>query len=226
MEKLIAFQNLAKLFKDNGHELYLVGGSVRDYLLFHELNDLDIVSDATPDEVKQFFSGEASYVFSSYGAIIIHYEGYRFDFTTLREEALYSDSRHPQQVNFVKDLSVDVKRRDFTINALYMDSSLNVIDYVGGMRDMNNKIIRMIGDPLKRITEDPLRILRAIRFSLLLNFEIEENLKEVIKENTSLLNNLKPQKVVEELKKIHADKDKIHEIFDEFNILYLLDMVN
>ncbi len=226
MEKLDAFKELAKLFKDNGHSLYLVGGSVRDYLLFHQLNDLDIVSDATPDEVKEFYSGEASYVFSNYGAIIIHFGGYRFDYTTLREEALYSDSRHPKQVNFVKDLSIDVKRRDFTVNALYMDSSLNVIDYVGGMSDINNKIIRMIGDPLKRITEDPLRILRAIRFSLVLNFEIEENLKRVMKENINLLNNLKPQKVVEELKKIHADKEEIHKIFDEFNILYLLDMVN
>ena len=225
MNKLDAFFSLSSLFKSHGYRLYLVGGAVRDYLILNELNDLDVVSDATPNEVKTFYTDEASYVFERFGAVTLKYQGYHFDLTTLREEKTYLDSRHPHEIVFIKDLSKDVIRRDFTINALYMDDELKIYDYVNGLNDINNKIIRMIGDPNIRIKEDPLRILRAIRFSLIFNFEIEENLKNVIKENISLLDNLNPQKILEEMKKMKKNKEELRETFNDFHILYLLDML-
>ena len=226
MEKLDAYLSLANLFHQYGWKLYLVGGSVRDYLLFDEFNDLDVVSDATPDDIAKFFKERASYNFKKYGAVTLYFKSYKFDVTTLRKESNYLDSRHPKQIEFVNDLDIDVKRRDFTINALYMDDKLKIYDYVDGVNDLNNKIIRMIGDPLTRIKEDPLRILRAIRFKETLNFEIEEELEKVIKENISLLDNLNKEKIKEEIRKMNKDKNALIPLFDEFHITYLIVMIN
>ena len=225
MEKLESFISLSNIFKDHGFSLYLVGGSVRDYLLSGKINDLDVVTDATPEEVESFYDGEASYAFKKYGAVTIHYQGFRFDLTTLRKEEGYTDKRHPNNIVFVKNLKEDVVRRDFTINALYMNSFLKIYDFVGGQADLNNKLIRMIGDPNQRLVEDPLRILRAIRFKLTFDFTIDESLKIAIKDNISLLKYLNPEKIKEEIRKMNRTKDELIPVFDEFNIHYLLDMI-
>lgn len=225
MNKLDAFIELANLFFKNGFSLYLVGGSVRDYLLKGEIDDLDVCTDATPEDVKSFFDGEASYAFEKMGAVTLKYEGYRFDLTTLREEGDYVDYRHPSYIHFVKDLNVDVKRRDFTINALYLDKDMNVIDLVGGQKDLVNKTINIIGDPSVRLKEDPLRILRALRFSLDFGFKIEKNLEMAMRDNIELLKKLNVEKIKQELKKIKAEKDEIIILFDNFNISYLLDVI-
>ena len=225
MNKYDAFISLANLFIENGFKLFLVGGSVRDYLLFHQLNDLDVVTDAKVEEVESFYQEKATYTFKKYGAMSLYHEGFKFDVTTLRKEEGYLDSRHPSKIIFVKDLKDDVIRRDFTINALYMDKNNKIYDYVDGLNDLNNKIIKMIGNPKKRIEEDPLRILRAIRFKITFNFSFDEELEKVIRENISLLENLNPEKIKEEIRKMKKSKEELSTVFKDFNILHLLTMI-
>ena len=226
-EKLIEFQSLNQLFKDNGFSLYLVGGTVRDYLLGSPLDDMDVVTDAKPDDIKKFLP-DASYVFARFGSVSYKTEKkVKFDITTLREEKGYEDARHPNKIHFVKDLSIDVKRRDFTVNALYMDSDLNVIDYVNGQKDLENHILRMVGSPDKRIKEDPLRIIRALRFSIDYQLSIDSELKEAIKNNISLLDKLNIEKIHQDIRKIKCkDLSLINEIFEDYNIQHLLDVIN
>ena len=192
MEKKIeSYLELAKLFETNGKKLYLVGGTVRDFLLGNELTDMDAVTDATPAEMNLFVSGfKCDFTFSKYGSIKIFTDTCKFDVTTLRKERVYSDSRHPSEIVFVKTLQEDYVRRDFTINAMYLDSSLKLIDYVGGEVDLKNKVLRMVGDPEVRLKEDPLRIIRAIRFALTYNLEFDSSLKSAILNNISLINQL------------------------------------
>lgn len=194
------FVNLAKLFNSHGYRLYMIGGTTRDYLLGREVLDYDFVTDATPNEMKEFLS-DANYVFEKYGTVKVKIDGIHVDITTLRKESEYNDSRHPSNIVFTKDLKEDYLRRDFTINAIYMDENFKPIDYCGGISDLNNKIIRFIGDPVKRIKEDPLRILRAERFKEKLGFSYETKTEEAIKENYELINKLNPDKIKEEIRK-------------------------
>jgi len=194
---LSKFINLANLFKSNGYSLYLVGGSSRDYLLGKEFTDFDLATDATPDEMKSFLI-DGDYTYAKFGNV--HYKN--MDITTLRIEEDYLDSRHPSKIKFVKDISLDYKRRDFTINAIYIDMNLKVFDFANGLDDLNNKVIRFIGDPYIRIKEDPLRILRALRFKKKLGFSIEPNSLKAINESINLLDKLNQDKVKMELKKL------------------------
>lgn len=195
------FLSLAKLFNDNGYRLYMVGGTTRDYLLDKEVCDYDFVSDATPEQMKKFLP-DANYTFAKYGSVHAKSLGEHVDITTLRIENNYGDSRHPSEICFTNSLEKDYIRRDFTINAIYIDENFNVIDYCGGVTDLKKKIIRFIGEPDKRVKEDPLRILRAKRFAHNLDFEIEEKSLKAIEQNSELLNKLNPQKIQEEMKKI------------------------
>ena len=224
-KKIDSFLFLADLFSKNGYQLFLVGGTVRDYLLGLPLTDMDAVTDATPDEMKTFIP-DGNFTFAKYGNVGYKCNGTKFDLTTLRKEDEYADSRHPNSVIFVKDLSIDVRRRDFTINGIYLDKDMKIIDYVGGQNDLRNHLLRMIGDPDKRIKEDPLRIIRALRFALDFNLSIDEELEAAIKCNSSMLDNLNKDKILQDLKKIRIDdKDKIRKIFHDYNIKLVLDML-
>ncbi len=198
--KLEIYRDLATLFDSKGFLLYLVGGTVRDYLLGKELTDMDLVTDATPNEMKEFLSN-ADYTFEKYGSVRLKIDDVKFDITTLRKEEGYSDFRHPNKICFTKSLKEDVFRRDITINAMYMDKDLNVIDFVGGQKDISNKIIRMIGKPLKRINEDPLRIIRIYRFKLETGFEIERELNDVLEHNFSKAKLINKDKINQEIRK-------------------------
>ena len=226
-EKLIEFQNLHELFVKNGFVLYMVGGTVRDYLLGLPLDDMDVVTDAKPEDIKKFLPG-ASFVFARFGSVSYKTEKkVKFDITTLREEVGYEDGRHPDNIKFVKDLSIDVKRRDFTVNALYMDSNLKVIDYVDGQKDLDNRTLRMVGNPDIRIKEDPLRIIRALRFSLDYNLKIDGELDLAIKNNIDLLNKLNIEKIKQDIKKIKSnDLVSRNKLFEEYNIKHLIDVIN
>ena len=226
-EKLLDFLNLNKLFNDNGFSLYMVGGTVRDYLLGLPLDDMDVVTDAKPDDIKAFLP-DASYVFARFGSVSCKSEKkVKFDITTLREEKGYEDARHPDKIHFVNDLSIDVRRRDFTVNALYMNAKLEVIDYVDGQKDLKNHILRMVGNPDIRIKEDPLRIIRALRFSVDYQLKIDAELDKAIRNNISLLDKLNIQKIKQDIKKIKsADSGAIQAIFEEYNIKHLLDVIN
>lgn len=198
--KLEIYRDLATLFDSKGFLLYLVGGTVRDYLLGKELTDMDLVTDATPSEMKEFLSN-ADYTFEKYGSVRLKIDDIKFDITTLRKEEGYSDFRHPNKICFTKSLKEDVFRRDITINAMYMDKDLNVIDFVGGQKDISNKIIRMIGKPLKRINEDPLRIIRIYRFKLETGFDIERELNDVLEHNFSKAKLINKDKINQEIRK-------------------------
>ena len=223
-QKLIIFQRLAKQFKEHGYQLYLVGGTVRDYLLGEPLTDMDAVSDATPEEIVTFLS-PIDETFKKFGSLKYKSEeGVKFDITTLRKESSYLDARHPSQIIFVKDLAIDYLRRDFTVNALYMDQDLKVIDLCHGQEDLKKHILRMIGDPDTRIKEDPLRILRAIRFHLMHQLTIEQSLLKAMHDNFVLLKKVTDAKIRSELNKIDdtvVNQDEKNAIFQQFDIANL-----
>ena len=198
--RIEAFDFLKDVFSKNGFRLYVVGGTVRDFLLGKEITDLDFVTDATPEEEMKFIP-EADFTFKKFGAVRYPYKGKHIDITTLRQEGEYNDSRHPSKVTFVKDPKLDYVRRDFTINAMYLDEEYKVIDFSSGQEDLKKKLIRFIGDPVKRIEEDPLRIARAERFAKSLGFEIEEKTLQAIKDKRDLLEKLNPEKLKEEKRK-------------------------
>lgn len=194
------FLNLNKIFESHGYDLYVIGGTSRDYLLGIDVLDYDFVTNATPDEMKEFLP-DANFTFAKYGSISVKVDGVKVDITTFRKEEGYGDYRHPSKISFVRTIEEDYKRRDFTINAIYLDKDLKVIDPSGGLKDLKSKTIRFIGDPETRIKEDPLRILRAERFAKKLNFVIEEKSLQAIEKYRYLLDKLNPQKVLEEKRK-------------------------
>ena len=222
--KLQEFQKLAQVFNNHDYRLYLVGGTVRDYLLKRPLDDMDAVTDAIPEEVVKFLPN-VDQTFARLGSLKYKSEDLvKFDITTLRKESGYLDSRHPNEIIFVKDLKIDYQRRDFTINAMYLDEKLNLIDYCEGQKDLNNKVLRMVGDPQIRLKEDPLRILRAIRFCLMFNFKLDVELEKAMEDNFDLLANITDAKIRSELNKINYKiiddelKDKLFKQFDIANL--------
>lgn len=224
-EKIEAFIHLSDLFKANNHQLLLVGGTVRDFLLHLELSDMDVVTDATPEEMKTFLP-DCNMEFSKYGFVKCRFNEIKFDITTFRKEKEYRDNRHPSKIIFVKSPRYDYVRRDFTINGLYADERFNIIDYCGGQKDINNRVLRTIGNPKKRIIEDPLRILRAIRFSLMYNFIIDEELQRIMKKYNYLIDELNKDKINEEIRKIkNVDRNIQHNIFAEYGLLKYLEGV-
>ncbi len=197
------FLDLAELFEKYGKKLYMIGGTSRDFLLGRAIEDFDLVTDAIPSDLRTILP-DADFTFSHYGTIRLKRQGKRVDIVTLREEKLYKDHRHPSSVSFVSDIEKDYSRRDFTINALYIDAAQRVYDFTGGVNDLEKRIIRTIGEPNVRFQEDPLRMLRALRFHLKLHFEIEPNTLQAIKNNWDLLGLLQPSKVNEELTKLRS----------------------
>lgn len=201
MKRLPIFDELAALYAKNGFNLYMVGGTSRDLLLSMPLEDLDFCTDATVEEERTFLPEGSDYSFARYGRVKLGKSQGRAEITTLREEGEYLDHRHPSFIKFVKDLASDSRRRDFTINAIYIDSAMSIHDFHGGLDDLRSKTIRTIGDPYIRFREDPLRICRAERFSLRLGFEIEERTLEALKACYPLLGEINPAKLEEEKRK-------------------------
>ena len=219
--RIKAFQSLAELFESQGFSLYLVGGTVRDYLLGYALEDMDAVSDATPSQIIEFLPNVDD-TFANLGSL--KYKdpnGVKFDITTLRRESGYADSRHPNKVIFVSDLEDDYERRDFTVNAMYMDKNLKIYDFCNGQKDLKDRILRMVGNPDQRLKEDPLRILRAIRFHLMYKLTIEKTLWEAMRDRFYLLENLTDAKIKSEVKKIDdskVDPQMKKDIFAQFDV--------
>lgn len=189
---------------DRGFEAYLVGGFVRDYFLGRETYDVDIATNALPKDIIDIFNLNTS-TEDNYGSISFKDKTYSYEITTYRKDFSYV-ARKPQ-IEFVNDLKIDVLRRDFTINSLYMDVGGNIIDELNGVEDLNNKIIRCIGNINDKMVEDPLRILRTIRFATLLDFNIEENLFFYIKQNKELISTLSYTRRKEELDLIFKSKN-------------------
>lgn len=224
-KKIDTYLKLAKAFKDKGFNLYLVGGTVRDFLLRNELTDMDLVTDATPNQMLPFLE-KADDTFKQYGAIRYTLDGVKFDITTLRVEGKYDDSRHPSKVKFVTSLKKDYVRRDFTINGMYLDSYFVLYDFSSGQEDLKNKVIRFIGKPKDRIKEDPLRIVRGIRFALMYGFSFESRTEEAMKKYSYLLSKINKDKIREELNKIvGVDKEIQEKIYKDFSIHQYIDVL-
>lgn len=181
----------------NGFVAYIVGGYVRDFLLKKTTNDIDICTNVKTKDMMTLFSGKAN----AYGSFAIQLNELNIEITTFREEHNYQ-MRKPTTIFYTMDLKTDLLRRDFTINTICMDKSGNIIDELNGIEDLNHKIIRVVGDTKKKIIEDPLRILRAIRFATTLDFSIEKELQEAIMQNKELLKTLSAYRIKEELSKI------------------------
>ena len=181
---------ILKRLESKGYEAYLVGGYVRDLMLDMETSDIDICTNATPQEVTKIFNIAAP-VRDCYGTSWIKYRGKVYEVTTYREEIKYINNRKPEKIRYINKLEDDVVRRDFTINAICMNSAGEVLDPTGeGLNDLKNKIIRTIGDPMKKLENDALRILRAIRFAMNEGFTIDPDTKEAMLKHKRNLDNV------------------------------------
>ncbi|MCL2610872.1 MAG: CCA tRNA nucleotidyltransferase [Defluviitaleaceae bacterium] len=185
--------------KENGYEAYLVGGSVRDFLMNIKPKDWDIATNAKPDEIEAIFEKTID-TGANFGTITVIINKIQIEVTTYRIDGEYKNNRHPIGVAFTTNLVEDLKRRDFTINAIAFDGE-NIVDPWGGKDDIAQKIIKGVGEPKKRFEEDALRMLRAIRFSCQLGFTIEENTLNAIKEKAYLIENISKERIRAELEK-------------------------
>ncbi len=196
-----ASQKIIEALQTLGFEAYVVGGAVRDIVLGKTATDIDIATSAFPDEVKATFPRSID-VGIAHGTIVVLMDDCAIEVTTFRTDGKYVDHRRPTQVTFVRSLEEDMKRRDFTMNAMALTKDEEIIDLFGGKEDIQNGIIRTVGDPNHRFGEDALRMLRAIRFSAQLNFQLEEKTSEAITNNASTIQNISVERITNELEKI------------------------
>ncbi|MBR3199581.1 MAG: hypothetical protein IKG27_06175 [Bacilli bacterium] len=199
-----------------GYKAYIIGGYPRDLYLKRSSSDVDICTDATPMELHNIFS-EIIYS-SEYGSVTIIFENIKFEITTFRKEYNYKDNRHPDKIEYIDNLEEDLLRRDFTMNTLAIDKDGNEIDLLGAKKDLDKKIIRMVGNPKVRLKEDALRILRAVRFATTLNFELDPILKIYIKKYGHFLRKISNDVKKNELDIIFSNSNK------EYGIKLLIDL--
>ena len=197
-----------------GHHAYLVGGCVRDYLMGNRPHDYDVCSDAQPYEVhRACYDGfDVLNTGVAFGTVTVMSGDTPVEVTTFRSENGYTDGRHPDNVEYVKNIETDLARRDFTINAMAYDSH-EFVDPFGGMRDLSNGVIRAVGDPDARFKEDGLRILRAIRFAVKYGFMIEDKTFEAMIRNKECLQNCSKERITAEFKKIFETDKPVTEVF-------------
>ena len=187
----------------HGHQAYFVGGSVRDYLLGNSIKDIDIATSATPTDVQAIFP-KVIPVGIQHGTVIVRKNKHSYEVTTFRRFGHYSDFRHPDEVFFVSQIDDDLSRRDFTINAIAMDKHGNIYDPFMGEADIKRQLIRTVGRPSDRFYEDPLRMLRALRFVSQLGFSIEQHTLESIKQQVTFVNELAVERLAVEFEKTIA----------------------
>lgn len=192
---------IVQRLRQAGHEAYFVGGCVRDLVMGRQPTDYDIVTSATPKKVQELFPVTIP-VGVSFGVVLVVEDGKSFEVATYRTEKEYTDGRRPSHVSF-SSATEDVKRRDFTANGLLMDpETQKVIDYIGGLADIDKRLIRTIGPPGKRFSEDHLRMLRAVRFTASLDFELDKETFDAIRKNAFLIHRISAERIREELAKL------------------------
>lgn len=212
---------LSKL-KENGYQAYVVGGAVRDFLMGKTPHDYDLTSDALPSQIsdvfKDFFQEHSG---EKHGTIRVIVDHKPIEITTFRCDEGYTDYRRPDNVEFVKDVYIDSKRRDFSINAFYYSEG-HIYDFHEGLEDLNNKVIKTIGNPSTRFHEDALRILRAIRFSAKLGYEIESKTKTALLDCKEELNLIAKERILIELKEISSTSNFFRNVKEYFPIFKLI----
>ena len=203
--------NIVKVLEkieENGFEAYIVGGYVRDYLLGMESGDIDVCTNARVKDIMEIFS-DVNCSSNEYGSVKIITDKLRVDITTYRRDLRYNGDRRKVEIEYVDNLIDDINRRDFTMNTLCMNKDKSIIDILGGQKDIEDRIIRCVGNIEDRINEDPLRMLRAVRFATTLGFTIEEELYRKLKENKELISQLSRERIKEELTKILINKNAL-----------------
>lgn len=209
---------ILKALCESGYEAYFVGGCVRDFLMNRPCNDFDITTSAKPLEIEEALNRKGIRYFETglkHGTVTAVLDDEAFEITTYRTDGEYLDARHPENVVFVSDLSEDLSRRDFTVNALAYNEHDGIVDKFGGIDDIKNGIIRTVGNPDKRFNEDALRIMRALRFASTLGFEIENETAVSVHKNAELLKNISAERIYSELMKLLAG-DSCERILLEF----------
>lgn len=197
-----------EILQNSGHSAYVVGGAVRDAVSGREVSDWDITTSALPEQTLEAFKDYKTIGTGlKHGTVTVIISSMHLEITTFRIEGEYSDNRRPDSVSFTARVEDDLARRDFTMNAIAYSPKEGLVDPFGGAEDIENKIIRCVGEPDKRFGEDALRILRALRFSSVLGFEIEEKTAQSIHKNRNLLANISAERIFAELSKLICGKD-------------------
>jgi len=191
-----------------GHKALFAGGCVRDALLGRAVKDVDIATSATPDQVEALFQGHTVAVGKAFGVVLVLRDGFQFDVATFRTDSAYADGRHPDHVTFATPEG-DAQRRDFTVNGLFCEpSGGEVIDYVGGLPDLEARVIRAIGDPETRFREDHLRMLRAVRFASVLGFEIDPATRAEVTAHAAWIKTVSAERVAAEVTRLICESPR------------------
>jgi len=199
-------QHILDTLHNSGYQAFVVGGCVRDSIIGREPGDWDIATNAVPEEIKQLFSKTVD-TGIKHGTVTIIVDGDCFEATTYRIDGEYLDFRKPETVSFTSSIEEDLSRRDFTINAIAYNPSTGVIDPFHGVLDIENRIIRTVGDPDRRFGEDALRMLRAVRFSAQLGFSVDFGTLKSIESNCKLIENISSERIRDELTKVLISDD-------------------
>ena len=192
-----------EMLEDSGYEAYLVGGSLRDILMGREVHDFDVTSSAKPQEVMSVFADfKVIPTGLKHGTVTVLIEGEPIEITTFRSESGYSDGRHPDSVNFAGSVIEDLRRRDFTMNAMAYRINGQLVDLFGGQEDIANKLVRTVGEASERFSEDGLRILRAIRFAAVFGFDVAAETRRAIQELGYMIEKVSEERIASEFNKI------------------------
>lgn len=191
-------QNILKILQGSGHEAYAVGGCIRDSILGRTPKDWDVTTNATPEEVKRLFPKTVD-TGLKHGTVTVVLNGEAYEVTTFRIDGEYEDGRHPSHVEFTDRVGEDLRRRDFTINAMAWNKEKGIVDPFGGRADLVTGLIRSVGSPDDRFREDALRMLRAVRFAARLGFEIDDDTLKAMKEQGKLINKVSAERIRDEL---------------------------
>lgn len=203
-----------------GFQAFYVGGCVRDTVMGRNISDIDIASDALPEQIISVFKDcKVIPTGLKHGTVTVLSRGVPFEITTFRIDGGYSDSRHPDSVTFSRNIADDLSRRDFTVNALAMDRNGNIIDPFGGEEDIKNKIIRCVGDPVRRFSEDALRIMRAVRFASQLGFQIETETADAVLSMRERLGDISRERIRTELDKLICGKNAVSVLLEYREII-------
>lgn len=214
---------LVRTLRQAGHEALFAGGCVRDMLLGKEAHDIDIATSARPEEVQKLFPRTVA-VGAHFGVVVVLQDGMEFQIATFRSDGAYRDGRHPESVTFT-DAEGDAKRRDFTVNGLFFDPvERRVLDYVDGESDLRAGILRCIGDPAARFSEDKLRLLRCVRFAASLGFRIEERTFDALLAKAAEITDVSSERIRDELVKIftHSNRVRGFDLLDQSGLMDVL----
>jgi len=205
---------------------YIVGGAVRDIVLGKEPDDIDIATNVPMAKIESIFSTHDIGKNKDFGIVVIKYKDENFEIAQFRKDGTYTDGRRPDSIKIVPDFKDDAARRDFTINAMGIDSEGNIIDYFDGMKDIQNKVLRTVGNPSERFGEDYLRMLRAVRFSSRLGFKLDPETKDAIKKGSENINNIAAERIQKELVKMaEQEGSKFADAIVELDDSGLLDKI-